>query len=130
MHYFSTRRAADATCNSSDHSAPQPTPYWVPHNDVFVSPAGEFELDLCGLQRGDFEIITDRHKLRVKGERRREDVAAALGLMVTEISAGPFETVFEVPSEFDLAQKRFSYSEGVLRISVPPDSSKQNPTLV
>ena len=108
--------------------APQPRPYWVPYNDVFVSQAGEFviELDLCGLQRGDFEIITDRNKLLVKGERRREDVAAALGLMVTEISAGPFETAFEVPSKYDLARKTFSYSDGVLRISVPPDSSTQN----
>jgi HSP20 family molecular chaperone IbpA len=102
-------------------ATPHPNPFWAPRNDVFVSKEGAFtvELDLCGLQRGDFEVRSEGNKLMIRGDRRREEIAAALGLLVTEILAGPFESVFEVPAEFDLSRKSFSHVDGVLRISVP-----------
>lgn len=101
--------------------ASAPRPFWVPNTDVFIAPSGELMVcvELSGCQRGDFEITAEGTKLRIFGRRPSSGVATAQTVLVYEINAGPFESVLEIPSTFDLARASSMYLNGALRITVP-----------
>lgn len=101
---------------------PMGQPRWVPNTDVFVSASGELvvTLELAGLTREDLELSIDTGRLRISGQRRNEDHEAVESYLVMEIANGPFEIVFEIPSEYDLSQARAVYEIGFLRIFMPP----------
>ena len=99
----------------------QPRPIWVPNVDVFVAPSGELIicLELSGIQAGDFNVAFEGNKLRVTGNRASSGVATAQRVLVHEINAGPFETVLDIPSEFDLQRASSGFVNGTLRIEAP-----------
>lgn len=99
-------------------------PHWIPNIDVFIAPSGELVVcvELSGMQRGDFEIITEGTKLRISGRRPSSGLATAHAVLVHEINAGPFESTLEMPAGFDLARASSVFKNGALRITVPPGS--------
>jgi len=101
--------------------APSRQFFWIPTANVFISQSGQLiiQLDLSGMQSADLEVISDGDKLRITGHRRNSEVAAAKAILINEIAAGPFESVLELPSGFDMAQATCTYSGGVLRVIVP-----------
>src|ERR1051326_128297 len=105
--------------------------FWIPSTNVFVSQSGHLiiQLDICGIQNGDLQVTAEKGKLRIAGHRRNPEFAAAKAMLVNEIPAGPFESVLELPSGFDIARASSAYVNGVLRISVPKQKSSNPPEM-
>ena len=103
--------------------------FWIPHTNVFISQSGQLiiQVELSSLRSGDLEITIEGGKLRVTGHRQNSEVATAQAVLVNEISAGPFESVLELPPEFDLTRAKASYLNGVLSIICPKANSSPLP---
>ena len=103
--------------------------FWIPHINIFISKSGQLtiQVELSSLRSGDLEITIEGGKLRIAGHRHDSEVATAQAVLVNEISAGPFESVLELPPEFDLAQAKASYLNGVLNIVCPKADSSPLP---
>jgi HSP20 family molecular chaperone IbpA len=113
------------------NSAPGRKPFWTPRTNIFISQSGQLvvEVDLGGMQSGDLELTADGARIKIKGHRRNSEVAAAKTVLVNEIPAGPFESVLEIPSGFDVAHASSAYLNGVLRIVFPKRESPRAPKL-
>ena len=108
-----------------NHSSPQRR-YWIPNADVFIAPSGDLIVcvELSGMQTDDFEINTEGTKLRITGKRPDSGIATAQDALVHEINAGPFESVLDIPPDFDLWRLSSAYVNGTLRITVPPGPNR------
>ena len=114
------------------HSRMNPKPegkrYWSPNTDVFISKTGDLivKVALSGLESGDIQITVENKRLKIKGAHRDAEVSNASQLLVNEIPAGQFESVLEVPEQFDVSASISACSNGVLRILVPfkPSASR------
>jgi HSP20 family molecular chaperone IbpA len=108
-----------------NHSLPQ-RPYWIPNADVFIAPSGDLIVcvELSGMQTDDFEINTEGTKLRITGKRRDSGIATAQDALVHEINDGPFDSVLDIPPDFDLWRLSSVYVNGTLRITVPPGPNR------
>ena len=94
---------------------------WTPHTDVYVSEHGlVVKVELAGMKSDSLEIIVDGQRLRITGVRPDCCRAPQCSFLVMEISYGPFETVLDLPTGFDLGQAKAIYVNGFLRIDVPP----------
>jgi HSP20 family protein len=94
---------------------------WTPHTDVYVSDHGlVIKVELAGMKSDGLEIIVEGQRLRITGVRPDCCRAPHCSFLVMEISYGPFETVLELPSGYDLEQAKAIYVNGFLRIDVPP----------
>jgi len=70
-------------------------------------------------------------RLRIAGNRPDCCRAANCSFLVMEINYGPFETVLDLPTGFDLGQAKAIYVNGFLRVDVPPTQpSHAKPTKV
>ena len=103
--------------------------YWVPNTNVFVSPAGHLiiKVELSGITSTGLQISIEGNKLTIKGKRDDPEAVSATHTLVNEINIGPFESVLELPTEYDLAKASSNFLNGVLRIAVPRNSSPQLP---
>ena len=106
-------------------NSPERQSLWIPNIDVFIARSGELIVcvELSGVQRGDFQINTEGHKLRVTGNRPSSGVATAQNVLVHEINAGRFESELDIPPEFDLNRASSVYENGALRITIPSGST-------
>ena len=103
--------------------------FWIPQTNVFISQLGQLivQLDLSGMQNSDLEVTADGGKLRITGHRRNSEVGTAKTILVNEIPAGPFESVLEIPSGFDVARASSACLNGMLRIVVPKQEFSEPP---
>jgi HSP20 family protein len=102
---------------------------WTPHTDVYVSDIGlVIKVELAGMKSDSLEIIVEGQRLRITGVRPDCCRAAHCSFLVMEISYGPFETVLELPTGYDLARAKALYVNGFLRIDVPPANHPHNKT--
>ncbi len=99
----------------------QPRPHWVPNADIFIAPSGDLIvcLELSAMRSSGIELHHEGNKLRITGERPSSGVASAQTVLVHEINEGPFETVIDIPPDFDLPRASAAYLNGTLRITVP-----------
>lgn len=99
--------------------------YWVPNTNVFVSTAGQLviKVELSGITSAGLQISVEGNKLAIKGQRDDPEASSAVQTLVTEINTGPFESVLELPTEYDLSRSTSNYTNGVLRIAVPRNRS-------
>jgi HSP20 family molecular chaperone IbpA len=82
---------------------------WAPKTSVHVTMTCVIiEVELAGIRMGSLEVNVEESRLRLNG--RRDDDA-------------PFETVIEVPLNYELTEGQPQFQNGLLRIIVPP---KQN----
>ena len=108
-------------------SRPDPgdQPVWVPNTNVFIAAAGELvvQVELSSMRSDNLEITVEGNRLRVSGDRPNPAFEAAKTVLLQEMRCGPFESVLELPSGYDLSQAAASYLNGVLNIYVPTQGS-------
>lgn len=94
--------------------------HWVPNTDVYVTDNGlVVKVELAGMRSENLEITVEGNHLRISGNRPDGCRAAKCSFLVMNIDYGPFESVLEVPSGYDLSQAKAAYLNGFLRIDVP-----------
>jgi len=93
---------------------------WIPNTDVYTTDTGlVIKVELAGMKSENLEITVEGHCLRISGSRPDVCRAQKCSFLVMEISYGPFESVLELPSDYDLSQAKAVYMNGFLRIDVP-----------
>lgn len=94
--------------------------HWVPNTDVYATDAGlVIKAELAGMRSENLEITVEGNRLRISGDRPDGCRACKASFLVMEINYGPFESVLELPSGYDLGQAKAAYLNGFLRIDVP-----------
>ncbi len=96
--------------------------HWAPNTDVFLTEEGMVvKVELSGMRREDLELTVEEHRLRISGHRSDEcrQQQGKCNFIVMEINYGPFETILDLPTGYDLGAARASYQNGFLRIDVP-----------
>ncbi len=95
-------------------------PSWVPNTNVFISAVGELvvQVELSAMRSGDLEITVEGSRLRVSGDRTNAAFETATTVLLHEMHSGRFESVLELPAEYDLSRATASYLNGVLTILV------------
>jgi HSP20 family protein len=94
--------------------------HWVPNTDVYATDNGlVVKVELAGMRSEHLEITVEGNRLRISGNRPDGCRAAKCNFLVMEINYGPFESVLEVPSGYDLGLAKAAYLNGFLRIDVP-----------
>jgi len=123
--HFVTRNSPVGGANDSA------TGRWTPHTDVYVSDHGlVIKVELAGMKSDSLEIIVEGQRLRIAGVRPDCCRAPHCNFLVMEISYGPFETVLDLPSGYDLTRAKAIYVNGFLRIDVPPSQPQTKTTKV
>jgi HSP20 family protein len=93
---------------------------WVPNTDVYSTDTGlVIKVELAGMKSDSLEITVEGRRLRIAGNRSDGCRAPKCTFLVMEITYGPFESVLELPSDYDLSQAKAVYVNGFLRIDVP-----------
>ena len=93
---------------------------WIPNTDVYTTDTGlVIKVELAGMKSENLEITVEGHRLRISGSRPDVCRAHKCNFLVMEISYGPFESVLELPQDYDLSQAKAIYVNGFLRIDVP-----------
>ena len=93
---------------------------WVPNTDVYATDNGlVIKVELAGMRSENLEITVESNRLRISGNRPDGCRAAKCNFLMMEINYGPFESVLEVPSGYDVSLAKAAYLNGFLRIDVP-----------
>ncbi len=93
---------------------------WVPNTDVFEDRSRLIiRAEIAGVRRDDLSLVTDGNQLRITGCRHDGERASGCRFLVMEIDFGCFESVVDVPAEFDLANASAAFENGLLTIEVP-----------
>jgi HSP20 family protein len=93
---------------------------WVPNTDVYSTDNGlVIKVELAGMRSENLEITVEGQRLRICGSRPDGCRAPKCSFLVMEINYGPFESMLELPSGYDLSQAKATYVNGFLRIDVP-----------
>src|SRR5882672_10596695 len=102
---------------------------WVPNTDVYATENGVVvKVELAGMRSEHLEITVEGTRLRISGNRPDGCRAPKCSFLAMEISYGPFESVLELPSGYDLSQAKAIYVNGFLRIDVPQTRQPQSRT--
>jgi HSP20 family molecular chaperone IbpA len=100
--------------------SPEPNDFWIPNANVLVNAAGELviKVELAAMAKEDIKITIDGQCLTLSGRRLDPDGKDGQYL-VLEINHGRFESVLDVPKEFDLSRAQTTHQNGMLRIVAP-----------
>jgi HSP20 family protein len=94
---------------------------WTPHTDVYVGDHGlVIKVELAGMKSDSLEIVVEGQRLRITGVRPDCCRGPHCNFLVMEINYGPFETMLDLPTGYDLTRAKAIYVNGFLRIDVPP----------
>ena len=95
--------------------------WWVPNTDLYISEDGRLviEVELAAINKEDLELTIEAKRLIIRGERADGGRRQRCQYLVKELRYGPFESVIEIPPDYDLAQAKVAYQNGILRIEVP-----------
>jgi HSP20 family molecular chaperone IbpA len=90
--------------------APGRQPVWIPNTNVFIADSGHLmvQVELSSLRSDHLEITVEGFTLRILCHRKNHELAAAKMILVQEMQVGPFESVFELPPQFDLAYAKLA----------------------
>jgi len=95
-------------------------PTWAPSAEVFETPRDYIvQLDVPGLEEGDFSAQVVNNTLVVSGERRFRRVNEQAKYHVSERAYGVFERLFPLPSYIQPDKLKTKLSGGVLEIAFP-----------
>lgn len=102
---------------------------WVPNTDVYVTDTGlVVKVELPGMKSENLEITIEENRLRISGNRPDCCRAPKCSFLIMEISYGPFESVLDLPSGYDLTLAKAIYVNGFLRVDVPAAHQQQTKT--
>lgn len=95
--------------------------HWEPNTDVYVTDSGlVIKVELAGMRSENLQItVEEGNRLRIRGERPDGCRAPKCSFLVMNISYGPFESILELPTGYDLSAAKAAYLNGFLRIDVP-----------
>src|SRR5712672_924040 len=94
--------------------------HWVPNTDVYATENGVVvKVELAGMRSEHLEITVEGNRLRISGNRPDGCRSPKCSFLAMEINYGPFESVLELPTGYDLTQAKAAYLNGFLRIDVP-----------
>lgn len=97
---------------------------WQPPTDLYEKPdAYVVQVEVAGMQDGEFQISLEGHTVVVSGTRLVPNEAQAYYQM--EIPSGEFITTVELPGAVDYQQVEAEYSDGFLTIILPKASPSQ-----
>ena len=114
--HFAKRRLA----MSRDHET-----HWSPNTDVYLCDTGlVIKVELAGMQRENLELTVEGNSLRISGQRPDGCRPPQCKFLAMEINYGAFETVIEVPEDYDVTCGKAVYQNGFLRIDIPFGSSR------
>jgi HSP20 family protein len=100
--------------------------HWEPNTDVYVAEEGlVIKVELAGMRSENLEITIEGQRLRIRGERPDVCRAPKCKFLVMSINYGPFESILDLPTGYDLGQARAVYLNGFLRIDVPRGAPKR-----
>jgi HSP20 family protein len=109
---FSKPRVAHATKEGETH--------WVPNTDVYETESGiVIKVELAGMRREDLELTIEGNRLKISGQRPDCCRPQSCKFLVMEINYGAFESIIELPNNFDLTHAKAAYQNGFLRVDVP-----------
>ncbi len=112
MHFMTRSSAGGQEVSARAH--------WVPNTDVYATDNGlVVKVELAGMRSEHLEITVEGNRMRIAGNRPDGCRAAKCNFLVMEINYGPFESLLELPSGYDLSQAKAAYLNGFLRIDVP-----------
>ncbi|MGC8743498.1 MAG: Hsp20/alpha crystallin family protein [Verrucomicrobiia bacterium] len=95
--------------------------HWVPNTDVWIAETGlVIKVELAGMRREDLELTVEGNRLKISGQRIDGCRAGKCSFILMEINYGPFESVIEIPSGYDVSKAKALYQNGFLRIDIPP----------
>lgn len=117
--YFAT-----AICQQTRLETPRRTEsnraVWTPNTDVYLTEdKAVIKLELAGVQKEDLDLTVVGNRIFIRGVRRDEQREGPCRFLMMEINYGPFETVVEVPSQYNPAEARAVYANGFLTIFIP-----------
>ena len=93
---------------------------WVPNTDVFENESRlVIRAEIAGVTRDHLQISTEGNQIRVRGCRADAKRSSSCRFLVMEIDFGCFESVVDVPPEFDLSSAEATFENGLLTIEVP-----------
>jgi len=81
------------------------------------------EADLPGLKKEEIHLSVENNVLTIKGTRSGEDWKQSGGFRSVERSYGTFQRSFRIPGNVDQAKTEASYTDGVLRVTLPKAES-------
>ncbi len=79
----------------------------------------EVTVELPGMDAEDVELDIEDNTLRIRGEKRFEEVTEEEGFYRTERSFGAFERRVPLPAEVDASRAEARFKKGVLRVRLP-----------
>jgi HSP20 family protein len=101
---------------------------WAPKTDVYVAECGlVIKVELAGMKSNSLEITVEGQRLHIAGVRPDCCRAPHCNFLIMEISYGPFETVLDLPTGYDLGHAKAAYVNGFLRIDVPASHPAPSP---
>ena len=91
---------------------------WQPPTDLFeTSEAYVVQVEIAGMQNGEFLVSLEDNALLVRGVRLVKEKAQAYYQM--EIASGEFVTGVTLPGPVDLDRIQADYADGFLKILLP-----------
>jgi HSP20 family protein len=90
-------------------------------------------LELPGIDVEDVDIVVDKNRLVIRGERRDDHSQSTQGVFVRELRYGSFHREFALPQGFDATRVEASYEQGMLDVRlrdvVEPEPEPQRVTI-
>src|SRR2546428_7971971 len=84
--------------------------HWEPNTDVYVTDNGlVIKVELAGMRSENLEITVEGNRIRIRGERPDGCRSSKCSFLVMNISYGPFESILELPSGYDLSLAKPPY---------------------
>lgn len=118
-----TERLLDEFWRGGDSAFPKLREGFAAHLDVHdTDEAVVVTVDLPGLKREDFEIVTQDDILTIRGERHSDETRKEKGRQWTERAYGRFERSIRLPERAAVERATADFENGVLTVTVPKEA--------
>ena len=75
--------------------------------------------ELPGMKKEDIEVSVTDHRMRISGEKKREEKVEKKNYYWEERSYGSFSRSFQLPSEVQTDKVEATFKDGILEIRIP-----------
>ncbi len=104
---------------------------WLPPTDVYeTNKLFIIVLELPGVNKDDIDVLIEKNKLTISGNRKEIKLADLESYYQVEINYGPFERVIFLPDSINSSSVEAQYNNGFLIISIKKESQKPNTKVI
>ena len=75
--------------------------------------------ELPGMKKENIEVSVTDHRMRISGEKKREEKVEKKNYYWEERSYGSFSRSFQLPSEVDTDKVEAKFKDGILEVRIP-----------